>query len=256
MAISTISTLSADQQKIMAALGEYLAANVGKGATSYTGKTTAPLSEGESAAYAQALSNLSGGLSSSAQASLDAYQKAITGTSEKDVYNNYMKYTAPQEAAYLKNTTIPTFKESMVPGGTLRSTGTEKGLADVISNYQNTQLSNIGDAINTAKTNATNALQYASVMNDLEKQTSDISAASTLGSTARAVEQAELTAKLNEFLRTVPEASPLLSTMLSYLGVTTSAAYNTQKSASPFAQILSAFASGLGSAAAGSSTSA
>jgi len=248
--VGTVSTLDEDQQGIMSSLAAYLQGQVGKGVAGYTGETTAKMSEGESAALAKAIANLSGGLSSTALASTDAYKKALTGLSEKEVYDQYMKYTAPSENAYLKNTLLPTFKESQVPGGTLRSSGTERGIAEVINNFGNQQLSRIGQNIQSERANAILALGQAGSIDALEKQTGDISTAAGMGGIARAIEQQELTSKLQEFIRTQPEANPLIEKMLALLGVTTTGLYTTEGSPSAFMQILNAAGGAAGEAAA------
>lgn len=236
--INTISTMSPEQQQLMIGLGNYLQSQVGKGAAPYSGQTTAPLSTGEQAAYQKSLSNLEGAPTASATSGIAAFQNALKGMSEKDVYNQYMKYTAPLEAKTLKEQTIPTFKESMVPGGTLRSTGTESGIAKIISDYGANQLSRIGQRIQQERANALSVLPMTGTMSSLESRAPEMEAAASYGGIARAVEQAELTAKLQEFIRTSPEMSPLISQMLNYLNVGTMAAYNQPAETSPFMQIL------------------
>jgi len=245
--IKKVSTLSSEQEKLMKGLGDYLLVNVGKGATPYTGQLVAPISQGEQSAYDKSLSNLSGGMTSSAAGSVDAYKKAIAGLSPEEVYSQYMKYTAPSEARYLKDVSIPTFKESMVPGGTLRSTGTEMGIGDIVSKYGEGQLGRIGERINVERTNAINALGQASGINALESGSAAMNEAATYGGLARTIQQADLSAKLEEFKRTTPEASPLIDKMLAYLGISTQAAYNTtDNTTSPFMQLLGAIAPGVG----------
>jgi hypothetical protein len=51
---------------------------------------------------------------------------------------------------------------------------------------------------------------------------------------------------MEEFKRTTPEMSPFIDKMLSFLGIQTMAAYNEPAQASPFAQLLSSIAPGLG----------
>jgi len=246
--IKSLSTLSPEQQQLMVGIGQYLQSQMGKGATPYTGQLTAPLSTGEQAAYDKSMSNLGGGLSTSAAAAVEAQKKALSGLSEQDVYNQYMKYTAPSEGKYLRETSIPTFKESMVPGGTLRSTGTETGIGNMISQFGADQLSRIGQRIQSERTNAITALGQATPINALEKQTADIGMAGEMGGIVRGVEQLELTNKLQEFIRTTPEMSPLIDKMLAYLNVGTTAAYApATESASPFMQLLPAIAQGVGS---------
>jgi hypothetical protein len=244
--IKKTSALSPEQEEMMKGLGEYLQGMIGKGATPYTGELTAPISEGEQAAATKSLSTLQGGLSTTAQSSVDAYKKAIAGLSDEEVYNQYMKYTAPSEQRYLKDVSIPTFKESMVPGGTLRSTGTEMGIGDIISKFGEGQLGRIGERITSERAQAISALGQASGMNALETQAPEMGAAATYGGIARTIQQAELTAKLEEFKRVQPEMSPLIDKMLGFLGITTTAAYNQPATPSPFMQLLTAIAPGVG----------
>lgn len=223
--IKTKSTMTPEQEELMSGLGAYLQSRIGKGATPYPSQLTADMSVGEQSAYAKALENLYGGVGQTGKASLAAYLDTLKGGNEKDIIDRYMKYQAPLEYKYLTKTQIPTFKESMVPGGTLRSTGTERGIADIINTYGLGQLSRIGEAIEAGKNRATSALSYAPGMASLEKQTTDVGQVAEMGGIARTVKQAELLAKYQEFIRTQPENSQLLQTMLGYLGLSPFAAY-------------------------------
>ena len=240
--IQKISTLSPQQEQMMSGLGEFLMQSMGEGLPAYEGEMTAPISEGEQAAYDKSLSSLAGGMSSTASASTDAYKKALTGLSEEEVYNQYMKYTAPFEQKYLEDVSIPTFKESMVPGGTLRSTGTERGIGDIIEQYGAGQLGRIGERIASERANALGVLGQAGEMSALERQSPEMAEAAGYGGIARAVEQADLTAKMQEFVRTTPELSPVLEMMLGYLGIGTQAAYYQEGKAPLWATIMSGMA--------------
>lgn len=223
--LKMFSTLDPSQQKLMQGLGEFLTGRVGEGATPFPGQLTAPLSEGEQGAYSKALQQLLGGGTETAATATEAFGRAAKGLSEKDVFSQYMKYTAPQEQKYLKEVSIPTFKESMVPGGTLRSTGTERGIGDIISQFGASQLGRIGERITSERAGARGVLPLAPAISALERGAPEMETASRFGGIARLVEQSELTAKLQEFIRTSPEMSPLLTMMMQLLQTQTMGAY-------------------------------
>ncbi len=158
----------------------------------------------------------------------------------------YMKYQAPAEQRYLKEVSIPTFKESMVPGGTLRSTGTERGIGDIISRFGEGQLGRIGQTISEARNRAASLTSQLPTMAGIEGGVPQMETAFQYGQLPRMIEQAELTAKLQEFTRTSPEMSPLIDKMLNYLGIQTMAAYNQPYVPSPFMQFLTAAAPAIG----------
>jgi len=244
--IEKVSTMSTEQQRLMKGLGEYLQSAVGSGATPYPGALVAPMSDTEKAGMGILNKYVSGGLTPTAQLGLGQYNEALRGLSPKEVAANYMKYTAPAEQRYLKEVSIPTFKESMVPGGTLRSTGTERGIGDIISKYGEGQLGRIGERINQEERNRLVALGMLPTMQGIEGGVPQMGAAFQYGQLPRMIEQAELTAKLQEFMRTSPEMSPLIDKMLGYLGISTMAAFNQPYVPSPFLQLLSSAAPAAG----------
>jgi hypothetical protein len=172
---------------------------------------------------------LASDISPTTQNSLDTYNAILKGANPTDVYNNYMEYTAPLENAYLRNTTIPTLKESMVQGGTLRSSGTETALQKAISDFGNNQLSRIGTTVNERYNTAANALGQASTMNELSLNSPNakVTAASTYGALPRLLEQADLNAKYEEFKRTNPNLSSTVDQILQALGIQTQSGYIT-----------------------------
>lgn len=246
--IQKISTLSPEQEQLIKGLGEYLMSMMGKGATPYTGQQVAPMSGTEQQGMNLLNQYVGGGIGQTAQTGLGAYNQMMN-VDPNQIAAEYMKYTAPQEQRYLKETTIPTFKESMVPGGTLRSTGTERGIGDIISRFGEGQLGRIGQTIEGARGRAAGLIPYLGQMAGIEGGVPQIEAAFQYGQLPRMIEQAELTAKLQEFVRTSPEMSPLIDKMLGYMGISTIAAYNQPYRPSPFLQILAAAAAGAGQAA-------
>jgi hypothetical protein len=243
--IKKTTTLSPEQQEMMKGLGEYLQSMIGKGATPYTGQLVAPMTGTEQQGMNLLNQYVGGGIGQTAQTGLGAYNQMMN-VDPNQIAAEYMKYTAPQEQRYLKETTIPTFKESMVPGGTLRSTGTERGIGDIISKFGEGQLGRIGTSIEGARNRAASLIPQLSTMAGIEGGVPQMEAAFQYGQLPRMIEQAELTAKLQEFVRTSPEMSPLIDKMLGYLGIQTQAAYNQPYTPSPFMQFLTAAAPGVG----------
>ena len=247
--IQKISTLSPEQQLIMSGLGNYLQSMIGKGATPYPLKLTAGMSPTETSGMDILNKYVRGGIGGTATQGIGSYRDLIN-VDPNQIAANYMKYTAPAEQRYLKNVTIPTFKESMVPGGTLRSTGTERGIGDIVSRFGEGQLGRIGGNITNARSLAAGLMPYLGQMQGIEGGMPQAQAAFQYGLLPRLIEQAEINAKLQEFIRTSPEMSPLIDKMLSFLGITTQAAYNPAMNSNEGAGISSLIkgvSSGLGS---------
>ena len=245
--VQTIGTMSPEQQSLMAALGPWLQSRIGQGLPGWEGAFTAPLSEYEQTGMGLLGDYIGGGIGDTAEMGLGAYQQALQGLSPEQVHQQYMKYTAPAEARYLKEQLIPTFKESMVPGGALRSTGTERGIGDIVSKFGEGQMGRIGERITSERAGARSMLPYLSQMSSLEGGMPQIEAALQYGQIPRMIEQAELQAQIQEFIRTTPELSPILNQMQQFLGHQTMAAYNQPFQPSPFMQFLGAVAPGVGS---------
>ena len=214
--IEKISTLSPEQQKLMEQMYGFTSERIGVGLPGWEGDWTAPLTEGE-------------------EFGIGKYKEAITGMQPEEVSDWYMKYIAPGEQKYLEEVSIPTFKESMVPGGTLRSTGTERGIADIVSKFGTEQLGRIGETIMGERARATGALPGYMQAAGLQ----------------RFIEQDELNKQYAEFVRTTPELSPILGLVMEILNTTTQAAFYRPGTEGALSGILSGLAQGVGGALGG-----
>jgi hypothetical protein len=168
---------------------------------------------------------VSGGMTDIAKTGLGAYEQALKGMTPEETFGWYQKYIAPEEQRVLKEELIPTFKESMVPGGTLRSTGTERGIADIIRGYGTAQMGRIGEQIMAERAGARQMMPYLGQMEQLQAGMPQVAAAQQYGALPRLLEQQELTAKLAEFVRTTPELSPVLDLAMNILQLQTQAAF-------------------------------
>ncbi len=247
--IKKTSTLSPEQQQLMEGIGAYFESRVGQGLPGWEGSFTAPMSDVESTGMNLLREYAGGGVGDAGQLGIGAYKEALAGMDPKAVAEQYMKYTAPAEQRYLTETLLPTFKESQVPGGTLRSTGTERGLGDIISKFGEGQLGRIGERITSEREGARSMIPYTGQMSALEGGVPQMEAALKYGQLPRMIEQAELTAQIQEFVRTTPEMSPLLDKMLNYMGIQTQAAFLSPYQPSPFLTLAGSAIEAAGSAA-------
>jgi hypothetical protein len=188
--IETTSTMSPQQQKLMKQLYPYLSERIGQGLPAWEGDWTVPISEEE-------------------QYGLGQYKEAISGLTPGETQDWYNKYIAPGELSYMRKTIVPGIKESMVGGGLLRSTDTGKQVGEAWTAFGEGQLGRMGEAI----------------MSERERATSALPGYMEAASLKRTIEQEDLNRRINEFVRTTPELSPILNTVMQYLGIDTTAAY-------------------------------
>lgn len=223
--IKELETMTPEQKKIFESLGAYLQGKVGEGLPGWEGAFTAPLSNMENVGMSQLGDYVSGGIGSTGQSGVNAFN-SMMNVDPNQIAAEYMKYQAPAEQRYLNEVLIPNMKESMVPGGTLRSTGTERGIGDIISKFGEGQLGRIGQTIEGARSRAAGLIPQTGSMAGIEGGVPQMEAAFNYGQLPRMIEQAELTSQIEEFRRTTPELSPILDKLMSYVGLSTKTMYN------------------------------
>lgn len=223
--IKKTSTLNPEQEELMSGLASFLKSRIGKGLPAFDGQFVAGLSPFETTGLSRLSDYISGGQSEGVNAASGAYSAMLNRADPKAAFDFYQKYYAPHENAYLKNTLIPQFKESQVARGTLRSTGTEQGLARLVGDFGNQQLSRVGDLIRGDQNRAASLIPAAQSISDLESGRDRLDAAFQYGALPRHLEQARLVSQFEEFKRTTPELSPIIDKVLAMLGIQTQAAY-------------------------------
>lgn len=201
--IEKTSTLDPLQEELFGKIAPWLKGRIGEGLPAWKGPWTAPWSAPE-------------------EFGLGKYKEAITPMQPAEIHDWYQQYIAPSEKRYLKETLIPTFKESMVPGGTLRSTGTERGIGDIVTRFGEGQLGRIGEAI----------------MNERERATGALPGYMRAAAVPREIAQRDLVGQIQEFIRTTPELSPILGMVMELLGINTQAAFYRKRQPSMFEQLL------------------
>lgn len=211
MALNVIDTRSEEQKRLMEQLSKFAESRVGKGLPAWEGDFTVPYSKDE-------------------QYGLGRYRESIEAVDPDKTRDWYMKYIAPGEKRYFDEEIIPGIKESMVSGGTLRSTGTERAIGGAYEGFGTGQLNRIGQTIQMEKDRATGALPgYMAA-----------------ASMPRMIEQEELNREIQEFMRTTPELNPILGVVMQLLQISTKAAMY-QPESSMWGDFLGAAGKGLGS---------
>jgi len=211
--IKTGPTMSPQQQAVMGDMGSFIQSRIGEGLPAWEGDWTAPMGEGE-------------------EWGIGKYREAVEGMDPKAVHDWYMKYMAPQEKRYMRQEVIPEIREAGVPGGTLRGTGTEGRVSGAWEQFGAGQLGRIGEAVMGERQAARQALpgymQAASL--------------------PRLIEQQDLNAQIQEFVRTTPELNPILNLAMQYLGEQTQMGYYQPGQPSPFFQFMDVGAKAAGAA--------
>lgn len=246
--IGTMSTLSPEQQALMSKLAPYLQERIGKGLPEYTGEWVAPATEYETAGLGRLGEYMQSGLPETTQFGLGQYKNALAGMSPEQTIDWYNTYIAPEERRIFNQQTLPGIKEAYVGPGTFWGTPRAEAESTAGQAFGTGQMSRIGSAIMSERESARNMLQYLPAMNELEQglPLRQAQAGLQYGSLPRQLQQAELSAKFEEFKRTSPELSPILELAQGLLNTTTKAAYQTPYQASPLMELLGAVAPGVG----------
>ena len=247
--IKKISTLSPEQQALMSALAPYLQKYISGGLPSYTGEMVAPASQYETAGLSQLGKYLEGGVSPMTTMGLGQYQKGLAGLSPEEVKQEYMQYEYPGQKSFFEGQILPQIEEQFIPGGTYWGSPKMEAGAGAWETFGEQQLSNIGQRLTSERAAARSLLPYLGEMGQIEGGIPQVQAAMTYGALPRVLQQAELSAKYEEFKRTNPDLAEILNTAMGMLNTTTMAAYNQPYQPSPFMQLLTAAAQGAGKAA-------
>lgn len=249
--IEKTSTLSPEQQEIMKKLSGFTTGKIGQGLPGFEGPLTAPLSGVEQAGISRLGEYVGGGLPDVTQQGIGAFQDILAGADPKKSFEFFQQFIAPEEQRMLKEELIPTFKESQVPGGVLRGTGTEGGIADIISRFGTSQMGRIGADIQSRREQALRGLGMLPEVSGLAGGVPQIQAAMQYGGLPRLIEQQDINARFAEFIRTTPELSPILQQAQDILKIQTQAAFMRPAEKSGIAQIGEALAPIVGQAAGG-----
>jgi hypothetical protein len=248
--IQTISTLNPEQQALFSKYAPWLQSKVGQGLPAYTGEMVAPTSSFETAGLSK-LGEYLQGTPDIANFGLTQYKNALAGMNPTETANWYNEYVMPEQKRMQEEVVIPGVREAYA--GPLSAYYSEPRMgaeARSWNQFGTTQQGALGNAIMSERQSARSLLPYLTEMSKLEGGMPQIEAAMTYGAVPRAIQQANLTAKFEEFKRTTPELSPVIDMIQNLLNTQTMAAFGPGGQTiapSPFASLLSALGPAIGS---------
>lgn len=251
--ISTGSTLSKEQKKLMKPFMDWLQQYVGEGVEPY-GPTEYP-QEGEQWWVAPLSSLEQTGLEKVEQYATgeqntmyqDALTQALAGMSPEASEEFYRTNIYPRQQRIFEETVLPTTREAFVGTGTYAGSPrmqAESQRAGEFSEFAGQQLA---DIIMGQREMALQAIPYGIQASQLQEQypLRQAEAALQAGSLPRMLQQAEISARLEEWKRTRPEYSPMIDTILAALNMNTQYA---MPESGGISDILSSLAGGAGMA--------
>jgi len=219
-----------EQQKTAKTLGNYIQPLIGAGSPAYTGQLVAPMSPAESTAQSQ-LTQWLGAPSPTMGASQDAYMRALTGNYQPIVNDQATTALYNQIRNQIINRDLPELQNTMAKNANLSGMyfsgphaenqrklleTTGANLADILAQLRYGDEQTRRDIARERESRQASMIPYAAGMENLPA-TKAITGLQ-FGSLPRDIQQSQNTAQYQEFLRTLPENSPILELALAYLG--------------------------------------
>ena len=243
--LKTLETLDPQQRALFDKFGSYLTSSVGEGATPWTGAFGVDPSKYEEMGLGQLGKYVGGEPSELQKFGVGQFTEALKGLSPEYMEDIYRTSYLPRQERLFKEETIPAIRESFIGPGTFYSgggayggrTGAEAKAAETFGEFTAGQLA---DLIFKGQEYGRESLDMLPGMVSMveEDPLRRATAGLTLGSLPRVLEQQELQARMNEFMRTQPEYSPMLQYLQPYLGTQTMASYMQPGYESPFLSLL------------------
>jgi len=255
MSVTKASILSAEQQRIEDKLGKYLTSKVGRTATPYAGQLVAEMPS----LFRTAYKTLESSLGQYSDVIRSALLGAVRGepawqTDIGSITKQFREQFASPLMETWKSTVAPILQETFasIPGGfytAARGRSTEAAANRYFGQYVQPQL---WSALENARermfrsTEAAAARVPGAAAQLLGLPSAEFELAAGAAERMQAVEQAPLTAKYQEFLRTTEEASPWLPLGLQYLGIPTHVVFPKAPKGPSFGEQLLGAATGMG----------
>ena len=221
--VQTQSTMTKDQRDLMKKGTEYAMGQIGQGLPQWGEAFTAPLSQYEQMGLSKLGEYLNAPPDPNSISSLssEAYKRGISGLTPQEAEAFHMKHYDPMVQRYMQQELIPGFKESMVPGGNLRSSGTERGLGQIYGEMGATRMRDIGDLYKWSQEQSAKLLPYARDFEWQEGGIPQIEAAMKYGALPRLIEQQELSSRIEDTRQSYPQLNPILDFVSNLLGTQT-----------------------------------
>jgi len=256
----TSTSKSPYETALTKAFSDYVAGQIGKGATPYTGEFTAPATEQEQLGLANLSQYLTAQPSDLQTYGLGQYKEALAGLTPGATEEWYNKYMMPIRRRAYETEIAPQVAEQYVTPGLFYSKARAEGGAKAAEQFGEQGLQELGQTIMSERAAARGMLSQLPAMTALTEEAPLRKAAAAMqyGGLERGLAQDTFDKMYAEFVRTSPESNPLLQYAASLSGIPLgeqTSAYYQQGQTSPFMQLVSALAPAAGSIAGAGMTS-
>lgn len=236
--VQTYSLLSKQQKQVQKRLGEYFNPRIGKGMEAYDGNRVAQLSPYESQGLGW-LSQYLGGQGQYMPQRQAAYGQALAGNAAPAITPEqsqrwFDQYVQPYYQASLDKNMANAAENMYAMGGGKSSSAMNRTLAQTAADQAqqmnlmryNTLMAD-QDAARQREIYNANARLAAMASEDPSRtgMLQMVQASQQFGALPRLLQQAQLDADFQEFLRTRPELSPVIQQALQFLGIQTTGQY-------------------------------
>jgi len=232
------------QKKTGKAMQRFIEPLIGQGLAAYPGALTAGMSPYEELGLSKLL-NYGEQPNQTQKLGIETYQNLLKGMTPEEAEAFYMKHYDPMEQRYMQQEIIPGFKESLVPGGNLRSSGMDLGLGNIWGEMGVNRMRNIGDLYKWSQEMAGKMIPYTGQFTEIEGGMPQIEALMQYGAVPRNINQEDINRKVDQFYKTMPELSPTLDKALGLLGVSPGSAYYQEGSQHPLNQLFTGLMPGV-----------
>ena len=266
--IKEYDTLTGGQRTMATGLENYLTPQVGKGVPGYTGKLTAGPSQYEQQGlntlgnYIAQPSEATGWGSAALKTQLSgAPSTNINPQASEDYFNNSVR--APLMKQFNEDI-MPQVRERYNSGGMFYGTPRERAENNALQDLEGnlvSQKSNLAYQDEQARRQLSEDAakrQLAALPQGLaygQEPLTRVAASQTYGALPRNLEQADMAAQLNEFLRTQPQNNPAIQTAMDYINMVQKGMYQQPGTTGLLASLSPAIGAGLSGAGYGSSFS-
>lgn len=239
--VTQVSTLSEQQKLLEESLGQFLLGRIGQGLPRFPGELVAPLSEYEQAGLGRLSAFLAPGEAPLGEEQAQSLTRLLEGetpdffTPERATEFFETAIRRPQVRRF-EEETLPVLRESFIGPGSFYSSARveaerrarrdlEERLAGEEAALQLGFEERRAELRENALDRVGKALQLAPLVTESIRNfpIEQARAAMDLGALPRTLAQAELTAEMDEFIRTLPENNPVINLALNMMGIATTA---------------------------------
>ena len=238
--IETVSTQTPQQQEMMKKFGNFLYEGVGKGATPWTGGFAAPFSEYEEMGLGKLGEYVGGEMGEVGTFGLGQYLESLKGLDPEYMEGMYREHILPRQQRIFREEVIPTIRESYVGPGTFYGSGRTEREAKAGETFGEYTGGQMFDYMMKGQEYGRESLRMLPGMTALQDEDPLRRAQAGLqyGALPRQIAQKELEGQMQEFIRTLPENSPMIPYLMQYMDMSTQAMFQKEGKPSPFAEVM------------------